>query len=61
MKDFKFRDYGKEWFNNEILDLIYQRRAAVLEFQDTGDPELFQLAKDLRDRISAKVTAAKAT
>ena len=43
LREFTFRDYSKEWFNKEILDLIYQRRAAVLEYQNTGDPALFEL------------------
>ena len=31
-----------------------------MEFQETGDPNLLELAKNLRDRINSKVSLAKA-
>ena len=57
--EFTFRDHGKAWFNNEILDLIHQYREEVIKFQNTGDPVHFQNAKQLRDRITVEVSLAK--
>ena len=52
VRELIFKAFEKDWFNYEILDLIYQRRGAVNSFKGSGDVEDLNQAKTLRDRIN---------
>ena len=60
LKLMKFAKKKEDWLNNEILELIYERREVMKEFEKKKNHMLLEQGKSLRNRIQARIKSAKA-
>ena len=60
IKEFRIKQVKEQWVTPPLLELIKDKDSAMKKAKRKGDPELWKIAKDLRNRCTKRLREARA-